>query len=227
MMENSDNEFEHPAMIVYGGGGHGKSVVDLVRAIGCHRVTGIVDDGLTPGSLILGIPVLGTSNVLADLHAQGIHFAANGIGGIGNVNIRLQAFEKLVGAGFTLPVLVHPAAWIEPSAKLEPGVQVMAFSYVGPDARIGFGSLINTGACVSHDGRLGRVVNLSPGALLGGNVTIENYAQIGMHATINLGLCVGERSIVGNGATVIAHVPAGTRVPAGANWPFASIRSIE
>jgi acetyltransferase EpsM len=215
-----------PTLVVYGGGGHGKSVIDLVRATGLYQVIGVVDDGLPLGSLILDLPVLGGAEALEELYQQGVRHAANGIGGIGNVDVRLRAFDKMEKAGFTFPPLVHPTAWVEPSATLEPAVQIMPFSYIGPDSRIGFGSLVNIGACVSHDGRLGRVVNLSPGAILAGNVTVKDYAQIGMHATVNLGLNVGERSIIGNGATVIAHVPDNTRVPAGANWPLAHIRSI-
>lgn len=215
-----------PALVVYGGGGHGKSVIDLVRATGHYRVIGIVDDGIAVSSLVLGLPVLGGSEVLEQLQQQGVSHAANGIGGIGHVDVRLRAFDRLEKAGFDFPVLAHPTAWVEPSVVLEPATQIMPFAYIGPDARIGFGSLINVGACVSHDGKLGRVVNLSPGAILAGNVTVKDYAQIGMHATVNLGLNVGERSIIGNGAIVIAHVPDNTRVPAGANWPLANIRSV-
>jgi acetyltransferase-like isoleucine patch superfamily enzyme len=66
------------------------------------------------------------------------------------------------------------------------------------------------------------VVNLSPGATLAGNVRLENYVQIGMCATVNLQVTVGERSLLGNGCTVKANVPAGTRVRAGTIWPIPS-----
>jgi len=84
---------------------------------------------------------------------------------------------------------------------------------------VGFGTLINSHVCVSHDCRIGRVVNLSPGALLAGGVRIEDYAQIGMGATVNINLTVGSHARVGNSATVKADVPANGRVYAGTIWP--------
>ena len=55
------------SLILYGGGGHGKTLLELVQAAGIYHVAGIVDDGLAPGSNILGVPVLGGSAVLREL----------------------------------------------------------------------------------------------------------------------------------------------------------------
>ncbi|MBI4929104.1 MAG: 2,3,4,5-tetrahydropyridine-2,6-dicarboxylate N-acetyltransferase, partial [Anaerolineae bacterium] len=66
----------------------------------------------------------------------------------------------------------------------------------------------------------GRVTNLSPGAALAGHVVVEDLAQIGMNATVNLHVRIGAGCIIGNGATVKADVPAGTRVWAGSTWPL-------
>ncbi len=194
-------------------------MIELVRAAGTYLVAGIVDDGLPAGTEILGVPVLGGSEVLKDLCAQGIRLAINGVGGINHVETRIKVFETLAGAGFSCPAVVHPAATIEPSAVLEDGVQVLAHSYVSSAARIGFGTVINAGVVISHDCILGKVVNLSPGAMLAGGVVIEDYAQVGMAATINLNITVGRYARIGNGATVKKDVPEGTVVFAGSIWP--------
>lgn len=211
--------FDPTALIIFGGGGHGKAVIDMVRAGGLYRLVGIVDDGLPPGSEVLGVTVLGGAQELAEWNARGVRLAVNAVGGIGNVGVRLKIFEILAQAGFTCPPIVHPAAVIEPSAQLEAGVQVLAHAYVGSAARVGFGTVLNAGAIVSHDCVLGKVVNLSPGATLAGNVRIEDHTQIGMQATVNLGITVGKGSLIGNGATVKADMPSGTRVRAGGIWP--------
>ncbi len=207
------------ALVVFGGGGHGKTLIDLVRAGGAYRMVGVVDDGLPPGSQIMGLPVLGGAEVLPRLYASGVRLAVNAVGGIGNVAVRLKVFDLLHSAGFTCPNLIHPTAWVEPSAVLEGGVQVLAQSYVSSEARIGYGSVLNAGVVVSHDCSIGRCVNLSPGALLAGNVTVEDFAQIGMGVTINLHVVIGAGARVGNGATVKAAVPAGSVVRAGAVHP--------
>ncbi|HEX9018476.1 MAG TPA: NeuD/PglB/VioB family sugar acetyltransferase [Anaerolineaceae bacterium] len=211
--------FDPTAIIVFGGGGHGKTIIDLLRAMGTYRVVGVFDDTLPQGTDVLGVPVLGGSQDLEEWHDRGIHLAVNAVGGIGNVTVRLKIFDLLARAGFTCPAVVHPSAVIERSAVLEAGVQVCAQAYVGSAARVGFGTLVNTGVIIHHDCVIGQVVNLSPGATLAGNVRVENHAQIGMLATVNLKITVGEGAMLGNGCTVKADVPAGTRVWAGAIWP--------
>ncbi len=202
-------------IIIFGGGGQGRVLVDLIRAAGVYQLAGVVDDGLPPGSDVLGAKVLGGAVLLPDLRQQGYRLAANAVGGIGNVDVRLKVFGLLHDAGFECPNLVHPTAFIEPSAMLEGGVQVLAKTYISSAAVVGFGTLINAGVIVSHDCRIGRCVNLSPGAALAGGVTVEDYAQIGMNATVNVGVRVGSRCIIGNGATIKGDVPPGMRVRAG------------
>ncbi len=208
------------ALIVFGGGGHGKTVIDLVRAMGTYRIVGVIDDGLPAGSEVLGAPVLGGTSELSEWHNRGVRLAVNAVGGIGNASVRLKIFDTLAGEGFLCPALIHPSAVVERSATLEAGVQIFAQAYVGSAARVGFGTVINTGAIVSHDCVLGQVVNLSPGATLAGNVRVGDHTQIGMRATVNLQITVGEGALLGNGCTVKKDVPAGGRVRAGTIWPI-------
>lgn len=221
MIPGSDLKNPFPAcpILVFGGGGHGKAIIDLLRALQTYDLVGIIDDGIPPGSLVMGVPVLGGADVLSEWRSRGVTLAVNAVGGIGNVAARLQVFDLLSAAGFTCPQIVHPQAMIEPSASLEEGVQVLARAYIGSDVRIGFGSLVNVGAILSHDCILGRVVNISPGAMLAGGVRVDDHAQIGMGVTINVNLTVGSGARVGNGATVKADVPPGGRVFAGATYP--------
>ncbi len=210
------------SMLIYGAGGHGKAVLELLRAVRTYRIIGWIDDGLPVGSEILGLPVVGGAANLREWYKRGVRLAANGVGGIGNPAVRIQVFDTLAQEGFSCPALVHPTAMVEPSAALEAGVQVLPLAYVGSSTRVGFGSVINVGAIAAHDCRLGRVTNLSPGAALAGFVQVGDHTQIGMNATINLNLTIGSGCNIGNGATVKADVPAGARVWAGSTWPARS-----
>lgn len=211
--------FDPGAIIVYGGGGHGKALIDLLRVLGTWRVIGVVDDGIPPGTTVLGATVLGGSDVLAKLHQEGVRLAVNAVGGIGNVQVRIKVFHKLAEAGFACPAVVHPTAFVEASANLSPGVQVFAHAYVGSEAKVGFGSIVNTGAIVSHDCILGEYVNISPGAMLAGEVHIGAATLVGMGATVNLRAKIGSGARIGNGATVKEDVPSKGIVRAGAIWP--------
>ena len=207
------------SLILFGGGGHGKSLIELIRAGGVYDVVGILDDGMVKGDLVLDVPVLGGADHLAGLHRQGVVQAVNGVGGIGNLISRLRVFELLYAEGFTTPTVIHPRALCEASSRIEPGVQVFANAYIGSCALIGKGCIINTGAIISHDCQIGDYSNISPGAILAGNVEIGENVLIGMGVTVNLNVKVGAGARIGNGATVKADVPSGSVVKAGSIWP--------
>lgn len=214
-----DAPYDPQAIIVYGGGGHGKSLIDLLRSLGTYRILGVVDDGLPAGELILGLPILGGGERLADIYAQGVHQAVNAVGGIGDVSVRIKVFHRLAGAGFVCPAVAHPSAVIEPSAQVTPGVQIFPHAYVGSEAHLGYGVIVNTGAIVSHDCALGDYTNISPGAMLAGGVRTGGGVLVGMGATVNLGVVIGAGARIGNGATVKSDLPEKGVVRAGTIWP--------
>jgi acetyltransferase EpsM len=215
----SEAAFDPSLIVIYGGGGHGKMVIDLLRARGAYQVAGIIDDGLKSGSMIMGVPVLGGAHVLPELYSRGVRLAVNAIGGVGDIKVRIKIFERLAEAGFVCPAITHISAYIDSSANLEAGAQVLALAYVGSEAKLGYGSIVNTGAIVSHDCQLENYAIISPGAMLAGDVQVGEGTLIGMGATVNLGVKIGRGARLGNGATVKSDVPEGGIVRAGAVWP--------
>ena len=205
-------------IFVYGAGGHSKVVISLLR-LQNWEIVGLVDDQVPAGTLVSGVKVLGGADVLSDLRSQGVSNVVNSIGGIGNYKVRWNVFERLRGLDFSFPTLVHPAAFVEDTAVLSDGVQILAQTYVSSECSIGFGSLINSGVVISHDTQVGMCVNMSPGALIAGAVKVDDFAQIGMGATVNIGVRIGSEARIGNSAVVKVDVPAGGRVRAGAVWP--------
>lgn len=207
------------SVIVYGGGGHGKAVIDLLRAAGGYSLVGVIDDGRQPGETVLDAAVIGGSAALPAVRQAGCKLALNAVGGIGAMGTRIAVFERLQAAGFELPALVHPRAVVEPSAQLAAGVHIFPHAYVGSDARLGAGVIVNTAAIVSHDCVLADYANLAPGSILAGGVRVGRGTLIGMGVTVNLGVSIGAMARIGNSATVKADVPDSGVVRAGAVWP--------
>jgi acetyltransferase EpsM len=214
-----DDEYSPSDVLIYGGGGHAKMLIDLLRAAGGYRIAGILDDYLPVGQQVMGIKVLGSSHLLPELHRRGLRQALNAVGGIGDITIRILIGELLARSNYTFPVVVHPAAHLEPGAELAPGSQIFAHAYVGSEAYIGPHSIVNTGAIVSHDCHLEAYSILSPGAILAGEVHVGEGTLIGMGVTVNLRVSIGSHARLGNSATIKADVPASTRVRAGTIWP--------
>jgi sugar O-acyltransferase (sialic acid O-acetyltransferase NeuD family) len=207
------------SIIIYGAGGHAKSIMEMVLGMGNFRIMGIIDDNAAlTGTSVLGIPVLGTRSRLPQLAAQGLRLAANGVGGIIDMGVRIRLFEMLADNGFTFPALVHPRATFETSARIAAGVQVFANAYVGSEAVLYERCMVNTNAVVSHDCEVGAYSHIAPGALLAGHVQVGERALVGMGVTTIIGLNIGAGARIGNGAILLADVPAKAIVPAGKVW---------
>lgn len=222
VQEQSD--FEFPAsskeyLLIFGGGGHAKTVMDMVKQMGVYSIAGIVDDNiLLQGNHVLDIPVLGTRAILPKLKEQGIKLAANCVGGILDISIRVRIFEMLEKSGFEFPALVHPRATIEPSARIGEGVQVFANAYIGSDAVLQPKCMINTNAVVSHDCFIGQYSHIAPGVLLAGHVHVGEMSLVGMGVTTAIGVRIGSGVRIGNGAILLADVPDKAIIQAGRYW---------
>jgi UDP-perosamine 4-acetyltransferase len=205
-------------ILIYGAGGHAKAVMEMVKAIGSFQIAGIIDDNVPPGMEVLGIPVLGKGNIIAQLTEHGLKLAANGVGGIIDINIRVKLFELMEKSGMTFPALVHPRAFSEPSAEIGEGVQVFANAYVGSSTILHHRCMINTNSVVSHDCEIGAYTHIAPGALLAGHVHVGAKSLVGMGVTTAIGIRIGSGVRIGNGAVIFADVPDKSIIPAGKVW---------
>lgn len=84
---------------------------------------------------------------------------------------------------------------------------------VGHDVELGQHVHIQFNATISHGCRVGDFVTVCPGAVLSGEVTVEDDVFIGAGAVvIHGGITVGRGAVVGAGAVVIDNVPPGATV---------------
>lgn len=106
-------------LIVYGAGGHGKVVADILIARG-EKVMGFLDDTKTAGMKVLGLPVLGSSEWL-DANPN-----ARVALGVGNNIVRERTAELCLAKKADLVTAIHPSAVIAQSAVVEEGAVIMA-----------------------------------------------------------------------------------------------------
>jgi sugar O-acyltransferase (sialic acid O-acetyltransferase NeuD family) len=205
-------------ILIYGGGGHAKAVMDMIKLADQYRIVGIIDDKIKAGETVLGFPVLGTRSTLAELFSRGVTRAANGVGGIIDINARVKLFEVLEGYGFDLPAIIHPRSTVEASAEIGSGAQVFGNAYIGSAAVIKPKAMINTGAIVSHDCVIGSYTHIAPGAMLAGHVHVGDKALIGMGVTTAIGVTINDGARIGNGAVILADVPAKTIIQVNSVW---------
>jgi sugar O-acyltransferase (sialic acid O-acetyltransferase NeuD family) len=206
-------------VIIYGAGGHAKSVMEIVRQENRYFIVGIIDDDISlMGKMILEIPVLGARDILGDLKRSGVRTAFNGVGGILDIKIRKRIFDLFNETGYKCPRLIHNRATIESSAIIEEGVQVFANAYIGAEAKLHPYCMVNTNAVISHDCEVGEYSHIAPGALLAGHVQIGERTLVGMGVTTTIGVKIGSGARIGNGAIILADIPDEIVVQAGRLW---------
>jgi len=127
--------------------------------------------------------------------------------GLGNVSHRFNLYQKFIELGFVPKSVFANNAQISSSANLGEGLNIMSFVFVGPDSKIGTGSLINTHASIHHDVIINDFVEVSPGAKLLGNCSIGSFSTIGTNATILPKIKIGTNVTVAAGAVVTKDIP--------------------
>jgi sugar O-acyltransferase (sialic acid O-acetyltransferase NeuD family) len=194
---------------IWGGGGHGHVVADLLRAVGGWDIAGFIDNRNPPGSTIMGLPVLGDADILPGLPGQGIGHIVVAIGDCGP---RARMLEQVRGLGFQTPTLIHPSCILYPSAVIGEACVLCAGAIVGAQSRIEDGGIVNTRALVDHDVHLGACSHVAPGAILCGFITLGRETWIGAGAVVRDHLSIGARVTVGAGAVVVKNIPDGQTV---------------
>lgn len=195
---------------IWGGGGHGRVVADVVLACG-HAIRGVIDRD-PPGLAAQwhNCTVWTESEfrrMLADSELPQSYTIALGVGDNGDRS----------GIAATLPqphllTLIHPSAWVSPRVGLGVGTVIMPGAMVNADARIGGACIVNTGAIIEHDVVVGDGAHISPGAVVAGGAKIGRLAWIGANATVLPGISIGDDAVVGAGAVVIRDVANGQTV---------------
>jgi len=205
---------ENDPYVIWGSAGHAKVLAELIALLG-GRVVALFDNDLNAKSALEGTPLyIGQEGFFRWVAESGKRDGLCGIAAIGGSRgrDRIQVHDFFLKYGMRVPVLIHPKAWVSPSARLAEGSQVLAQAVVAAGARIGRAAIINHHANVDHECILGDGVHIAPGATLCGCITVGDYVMIGAGATVMPRLTIGVNSIVGAGAVVTRDVPSNVLV---------------
>jgi acetyltransferase EpsM len=194
---------------IYGASQGGRAVADCLLVLGGFEVALYLDD--TPGlagASFEGRPIWSGDRV-QDLAGEGVGAVATHIA---NRPFRLTLRDRVAAYGLQLLTIVHPRAFVSPTARLGVGCLVKAGAVVDAGAALGDCCIVDNGAIVAHDARIGDGCHLAPGATLAGDCHIGPRALIGTGAALSAHVRIGSDAIVTPGAVVVRDVPNGTIV---------------
>jgi sugar O-acyltransferase (sialic acid O-acetyltransferase NeuD family) len=201
---NNDNQTLKP-VLVYGAGGHAKTVLATLEAQGLYQPVALLDDNdRSHGTTFYGYEILGGRDRLGDLWSQGIR---NAFVAIGDNRKRVEVARLLRDHGFRLATVIHPTASLFRGSRIGEGAVVLVNAYVGADAVVGELAIVSIGVTVGHDARVGMGAQLAPGVVLAGAASVGDLAFLGMGAGVVQGVKIGRETVVGANAAVIADLP--------------------
>lgn len=207
-------DFSGREVVLWGAKGHALVLERAIAELG-GRVVALVDNDPDVVTSVPDLPLLvgaeGLRNFLDDMvmvHRPAGLVAIGGSRGADRRHIATH-FAKL---GIEVPILVHPRAFVCSGAVLGSGTQVLALASVAAGADIGAACILNHGARVDHECRIGAGTHVAPGATLCGLVETDEDVFIGAGAIVLPRVQIGRGAIIGAGAVVIHNVESGTTV---------------
>ena len=179
-------------VIVIGAGGHGRSVAEAVLLLGRDELVGFVDDGADANAKVWTYPILGRTDSLHTLreHADAVVVA------IGNNTIREKLHARAREVGFELLSVIHPTAFVSPTAALGSGCAVMAGAVVGTEAHLGEGVIVNCGATVDHHCRVDAFGHLGVNACMAGGSVLGHRAWMQAGAALGYGVKIAADTVL-------------------------------
>jgi UDP-perosamine 4-acetyltransferase len=194
-------------ILVWGAGGHACVVIEAIEATGQFEIAGLIDT-VNPhkaGTQVMGYPILGGYEQAMAQQAMGVDhwFLA-----FGSNTGRETVYRQGLAIGCQFPTIVHPRAWVSPSAKLGAGCFVASMAVVSASSELGAQTIVNSAAVVEHDCKVGSSVHIAPTACLAGHCTVGDRSTVGAGTSMRDRTEIGSDSIVGAGSVVTRNMPS-------------------
>lgn len=190
-------------LILVGGGGHCKSVIEAAESAGCI-IKGILDIPSQVGEKVLGYTIIGTDNDIPSFVSE-CDFIVT-LGFIKNPGIRISLHKNIELVGGHLTTVVASTAHVSKYAELGAGTVVLHQACVNAEAKIGKGCIINTFANIEHDAVIGDYCHISTGAIVNGNCKVGGGTFIGSQSVMVNGITICDNVIIGAGSLIRKNI---------------------
>lgn len=198
-------------LVIIGAGGYGRALYYFAKeALGYGKefdVKGFLDpdahqlDGLEDYP-----PIIGVEDTYV-IEKDDVFICA-----FGDINLKKKCCQKILDKGGEFINLIHPLASLPPHAKIGKGNIFAARSGVGVECAIGDFNLIQDGAIIGHDVKIGNWCRVDCYVVLIAGVTLEDEVCVHTSAVINHNVTIGKGAMVGAQSFVIRNVKSGTTV---------------
>lgn len=172
-------------LILVGGGGHCKSVLEAAESAG-YSILGVLDMPEEVGKEILSTKVIGTDDDIP-AYVDKAEFVIT-VGFIKNPAIRIKLYNKIKEAGGKLATIVASTAYVSKYAEIGEGTVVLHQAFVNAGAKVGKNVILNTAINIEHDAVIGDHCHISTGTMVNGGADIAEGTFIGSQSVVNQGV---------------------------------------
>lgn len=127
---------------------------------------------------------------------------------IGDNKVRGKWLDKLRDLGFKTPKLIHPKAYVSPSAVILDGCYIHANAFVWTKSKLGNNSIVSPNAMVAHH------VTIGKNSLISANSMVGSYNILGDNVLFGINACsissskikIGKNTIIGANSLITKSV---------------------
>ncbi|WP_233144218.1 hypothetical protein [Fibrobacter sp. UWB5] len=168
-------------LLILGAGQYGVMAKEIAEAMGVFERIAFLDDSFLACHPEQATRVEGS---MADLPKFAVDYRY-GFVAIGNPELRRKLTEQLLQNNMTPATLVHPTAYVSPSAKLEQGCCIEPNATVQTGATLGTATFVASGAVVRHNATVGDFSHIDCNAVVQTGAVVPAATKVACNSVFN------------------------------------------
>ena len=153
-------------LLILGAGQFGRMTQEIAESVGIFGKIGFLDDNSD-----LAVGKLNDYERLVGEYGAAI--VADGASAF-----RAEWLTRLEAAGFELPAIVSPDAYVAPSARLGGGVIVEPSATIQSRASVGRGTIVSSGAVLRHDAVVGECCHCDCNSVVASGASVPSATKV-------------------------------------------------
>lgn len=195
------------ALVLIAASGLAREVIALERSLRRYDEIFLLDDDpALQGTAVDGVAVLGPVALASDQFDGDLLICA------GSGQVRRRIARRLAAMGVRSSAfgrVVHPSVEVPQGCTIGPGCIVLSSVVMTTAVHLHRHVVVMPHVTLTHDDVVSDCATLCAGVTLGGRVTVEEGAYLGMSSSVRQDVTVGFDSVLGMGSVLLQDLPAG------------------